>query len=104
MCPFICFCHQFQHALTSAPLLIGTAHDFRCLVAKSIISIKAASIVLGGYTHLQDLTKLEDCTEQDRLFWWSVCLLPMDLDNWTELLFAHPDHDFASYMLVLNYC
>ena len=25
---------------------------------------------------------------------WSICPSPIHLDNWTEFLFSHPDHQF----------
>ena len=47
--------------------------------------------------YLQDLIELEDHTEHDCRVWWPICPALIDLDNWTDFLFAHPDHEFASY-------
>ena len=63
-----------------------------------IVSLKAANIVSGKYTYLQDLIKLRDHTEHDCLASWPTCPSPICLVNWTAFLMTHPDLEFASYI------
>lgn len=73
-------------------------HSLLCrLPSLSIhISLKAANISAGRYTYMDNLLKLDECTDDDHHMQWTTCPSPIHISNWVEPLLSHSDHKFAA--------